>query len=60
MDDEVEAVLQRVVLQLEKKFEGLEEVWPEDDYERLQARGAQLTLVEVEEKLLRGVLVELV
>jgi len=49
MDDEVEAVLVRVVRQLEKKLEGLEEVWPEDDYERLQARGAQLTLVDVEE-----------
>jgi hypothetical protein len=47
--DDVEAVLARAVERLVPLFEGCQAPWPEDDFEVLQAQGAQLKLLLPEE-----------
>lgn len=47
--EEVEAVLVRTVERLVPLFEAHQPVWPEDDFDALQARGAQLRLLPPEE-----------
>jgi hypothetical protein len=48
-DEEVAAVLARTVERLVPLFEDRQPPWPEDDFEELQARGAQLKLMPLEE-----------
>jgi hypothetical protein len=50
--EEVEAVLARVVKQVSRAFEAEDSCWPEDGFEKLQAEGAQLrlTLTDVPER----------
>jgi hypothetical protein len=47
--EEVEAVLVRTVERLLPLFEDRQPPWPEDDFEELQAKGAQLKLLPPEE-----------
>ena len=56
--EEVEAVLKRLLKRLRRLFEGLEQRWPEDGFDALQLEGAQLRLqLEEEPKVGRGRLV---
>ena len=48
-EEEVAAVLARTVSRLLPLFEDRQPPWPEDDFEALQARGAQLRLLPKEE-----------
>ena len=53
-DAEVRSILERVVRQLARDFEGLEVGWAEDGLEELQAEGAQQRLVLGEVESRRG------